>query len=426
MSLSQNVLKTYASQLIQVLCSFACSLIAVRLLGKIGQGELALYAQLTAVGVIVFGFSLPATLSYFVSSQKIKLEGLFVYAFIFIIIAIGLAFLMMISLNFSHAGQVILPNFLSNHVWQLFFLLHLFLLLLNALFAAVLQSQSRFSSVAYANSLAAVAQLVFYVIVFFTLHQSSNSINVKSIEWIAFCIFLAQFFLCLFFYVQIRKSYPVFFELRPIPNHDMAMIMRTSAIYCITNFIQFLSYKMDVWFIHYYHHDKGMIGVYSIGVMLVQLIWLLPQALHQVLFIKIANASTTFDKWQLTFTQMKIIVFYGLLAMVGVFLCVDIFVPFVYGVGFMQSATIMKILVVGIVVFAISMPISAYFAGINQVRINFFASFLGFVVCLMGNFFLIPKYHVLGAAWASVFSYLIGAGYLFFIFFFKLNTKRIF
>jgi len=63
------------------------------------------------------------------------------------------------------------------------------------------------------------------------------------------------------------------------------------------------------------------------------------------------------------------------------------------------------ILLPGVIIFSITTLLAAYFAGINRQDINLKISFFCFFTILIGDFLLVPKYGIKGAAIASSVGY---------------------
>jgi Na+-driven multidrug efflux pump len=96
---------------------------------------------------------------------------------------------------------------------------------------------------------------------------------------------------------------------------------------------------------------------------------------------------------------------YGIVAGILGYLLSIFIVPSLYGKDFSSVSSIILILLFGIVPIASALAISAFFAGIQKIKVNLYGSIIGLIVCLIFDVLLLPNYGIKGAAWATVFSY---------------------
>ncbi len=169
---------------------------------------------------------------------------------------------------------------------------------------------------------------------------------------------------------------------------------------------------MDIWFIHYFEKDLNSLGVYTISVLLVQMIWLLPNAVQSVMYTQMSQENDRLINWNNTLKKTKQLLLYASVAGLLAFGCFPWLVNFFFGSAYAETIPIIRILLIGILPFCLTMSVSAYFSGTQRVKVCLYAVILGFLVCLIFDLFLIPKWGIEGAAYASVFSYLASTLYL--------------
>ena len=169
---------------------------------------------------------------------------------------------------------------------------------------------------------------------------------------------------------------------------------------------------MDVWLITAFLGDKSQLGIYALTVSLSQLIWLIPNAFHTVIFTEISRSDTVFQKTKV-YSWSKNIFFLALaFAVIGYTLSFWL-VPLFFSTGYNDVIGIFPYLLPGIVIFAPSILWSGFFAGQRRIDINFRSSLYGFILCIILNLVLIPKLQIIGAAIASTCSYILSSVYLF-------------
>jgi O-antigen/teichoic acid export membrane protein len=163
-----------------------------------------------------------------------------------------------------------------------------------------------------------------------------------------------------------------------------------SALAFACNVVQMLCYRIDIWFLQAYH-TNSIVAVYAIAVACLQMFWILSNQIVSVLF-------TTFAKQQhalapATIAQIHNILFWLSLITFGIALAFGYYlIPIFFGVAYSQSASLLGVLLIGGIPFSSTLVITAYNASSNKMRINLTGSILGLVVCVLLNFFLIPKY----------------------------------
>jgi O-antigen/teichoic acid export membrane protein len=83
------------------------------------------------------------------------------------------------------------------------------------------------------------------------------------------------------------------------------------------------------------------------------------------------------------------------------------FIPFIFGIDFIDAVYPFIILLPGVIIFTLTTILAAYFAGINRQDINLKISFFCFFTIFIGDLILVPKYGMEGAAVASCIGYIL-------------------
>lgn len=182
-----------------------------------------------------------------------------------------------------------------------------------------------------------------------------------------------------------------------------------------------INYKIDIqmlkWFEPYVDElTYSAIGIYSVGVSLATKIWLIPDAVKDILLSNLVKIQGTgADK------VARIIRINLLFALMSIFLLILLGKPLinlVYGKEFEQVYYVMIFLFIGIVGMIFYKMIYSY--NISQGKRGVNLMFLGMsaIINFVGNLFLIPLLHIWGAVIMSVISYSI-CGICFLIYFHK-------
>jgi O-antigen/teichoic acid export membrane protein len=402
LSFRKNIITTYAAQIISVLCSFLCAIMGARMLGASGQGELALYTNFILLSSLLLGAGLPAGIVHFIAARKIEQKQVLSILLTVLLIGFALLLLALSILQQTALLSTFIPTlFHHNSVWFWLMLLHLLLVLLNIFLSSILQAEALFGKASYILISGSITLLLLYALRYFAI----TGIHIPPLNWILLALISSQLLQLFFFLRQVYTTNPDYLHLEQIQIGAIRPLIQFAFLAFMTNLIQFLSYKMDIWFVNYFH-GKQLTGIYALGVSLAQMLWLLPSAIQSVLYAFISTHTDRQLIVQRTIKTTRQIAVYAISAGITGYLLSIYLVPILFGEEFRESVQCIGLLFIGVVPFCLSMAVSGYFAGTGRVRINLYSAILGFIVCMAADLLLIPSYGILGAAIASSISYI--------------------
>jgi O-antigen/teichoic acid export membrane protein len=402
LSFRKNIITTYAAQIISVLCSFLCAIMGARMLGAFGQGELALYTNFILLSSLLLGAGLPAGIVHFIAARKIEQKQVLSILLTVLFAGFTLLLLALGILQQTALLSTFIPTlFHHNSVWFWLMLLHLLLVLLNIFLSSILQAEGLFSKASYILISGSITLLLLYALRYFAI----TGIHIPPLNWILLALISSQLIQLFFFLRQVYTTNPDYLHLEQIQIGAIRPLIQFAFLAFMTNLIQFLSYKMDIWFVNYFH-GKQLTGIYALGVSLAQMLWLLPSAIQSVLYAFISTHTDRQLMIQRTINTTRQIAVYAISAGITGYLLSIYLVPILFGEEFRESVQCIGLLFIGVVPFCLSMAVSGYFAGTGRVRINLYSAILGFIVCMAADLLLIPSYGILGAAIASSISYI--------------------
>lgn len=372
------------------------------MLGAFGQGELALYTNFILLSSLLLGAGLPAGIVHFIAARKIEQKQVLSILLTVLLIGFTLLLLILSILQSATLLSTFIPTlFHHNSVWFWLMLLHLLLVLLNIFLSSILQAEGLFSKASYILISGSITLLLLYALRYFAI----TGIHIPPLNWILLALISSQLIQLFFFLRQVYTTNPDYLHLEQIQIGAIRPLIQFAFLAFMTNLIQFLSYKMDIWFVNYFH-GKQLTGIYALGVSLAQMLWLLPSAIQSVLYAFISTHTDRQLMIQRTIKTTKQIGLYAISAGIAGYLLSLYLVPVLFGEEFRESVQCIGLLFIGVVPFCLSMAVSGYFAGTGRVRINLYSAILGFIVCLAADLLLIPSYGILGAAIASSISYI--------------------
>lgn len=407
----------YGSQVINTGLAFVSSVFITRLLGAGGRGDYSLFTNSLQLFVIWLGFSLPTSVIFFVAGEKIDKNRIFTTMLLFCLLTSVLVILFLLALNQWGGLWIIFPEEYQSLNWQLFFVAQFFLMQLNGIVTAYLNAFKIFTPQAKFATVIAALSLMVWILLYY---------KVIVLPWTGFqLVVLMTFFLTipvwLFALYILRKRKLVTPGKQLLQSKEFKMLFRFAFVAYLCNAMQFLSYRMDFWFVDYFQGEVKL-GVYSLAVALAQLFWLLPNAIGPVLFSYISDSKNENGVKQVTqYSQMAFVVS---VAGAVLFFCLAFFaIPVLYGVEFSGAGWMLGILLIGVLPFTITTILAAYFAGTNRLMVNFRASLVGLIFAIIGYVVLIPQLGTMGACLASVISYNASNAYLYYRFYKTTGVK---
>lgn len=154
--------------------------------------------------------------------------------------------------------------------------------------------------------------------------------------------------------------------------------------------------------------DTSSVGIYDAAVRVSEAWYFVPGIIISSLFPAIVNSRERKDIYRERLKKLLILL---VSLSVIVALAVSIFAPFIikilYGSEFMDSVNILKIYIWSGVWFSIGMLVTSYLVAENFRKILFFSSFLGMSINVVLNLIFIPRFGIIGSAWATFISYAI-------------------
>lgn len=163
-----------------------------------------------------------------------------------------------------------------------------------------------------------------------------------------------------------------------------------------------LNYRVDTIMLKYYV-DYSSIGVYSVGVSIAEKVWVIPDAMRDIMTSKLASGKKA-DEVAMVIrfcTSICIVIFIVML------LFSEPVINLLYGEEYNGAYLVIIIMLVGTIAMTYFKMIASYFIVVNKQKISFVFLTISVVVNVIGNMIMIPMLGIYGAAWTSAISYLI-------------------
>ena len=177
-----------------------------------------------------------------------------------------------------------------------------------------------------------------------------------------------------------------------------------------------LNYRVDVLMLNGKVTDAA-IGVYSVGVLLAERIWMIPDAMKGVM---VSNISKGKDAHETAYV-IRICNTVCMVIVVGIILLGKPFIDFAFGAEYSGAYQVTLILLAGVFSMIYYKLIASYNIALGKQMVSFFLLGIGVVCNVIANIILIPLMGINGAGLASVISYAVCS--MLFIVYFCHETK---
>ena len=382
---------TFVARVLSLILGIATSIILARLLGPEGKGTYTLATLLPALIVTFANFGIGPATVYHVAQRRYPRREILGNNIVF---ALGIGMIGVL------AGLVVAFFFQESifpGVAQGYLLLALALIPVNLFFAYlqnILLGAQRFKEINLITILHTLLFLAFIVIALWILKAGiPGALLAAVLAW-----FLTNVVL-LFWTWKVADG--ISFKLNPA-------YLRKAFVYGIQahlgNILGFLNYRIDIFLVNGFLNPAA-VGFYSIGVGLVEKLWLISQAASTVLFPRVAAETDEQRRKDFTPIVSRTVLWGTSLGALVIFFLSRWIVEFLYSTAFLPAVQPLQILLPGIVALSVSRVLANDIAGRGRPILNTYVSLGTLATNIILNLIWIPRYEIAGAAWASTVSY---------------------
>lgn len=168
-------------------------------------------------------------------------------------------------------------------------------------------------------------------------------------------------------------------------------------------------YKIDILLVSYFS-TPAQTGYYRAALQVAEFIWVISIGMEKIMIQSTAelwkdNATTAIT--DLTSRMLKYVVILSVLVLVGVFVLSGEFLSLYFGPTYIQSVRPLRILLPGVLGFAIARSIWPVVQASGNIQVVVFSTIAAVIVNTVLNIILIPTFGIEGAAIATSFSYIL-------------------
>lgn len=358
-------------------------------LGVLDPGVKGQYNQVQLVGnglFTLFGFSINAAMIYFVSRFKIKNTVLAIRK---LTIAMSVLILVAGTAAVVFMKEIFFPGSTAFYCWAAV-VYGLFSFLLNVCLA-ILRGENKFKSFNTINLLQKVllTAFMFSMLVFPSAWLLVTSMIGVQILMIAFAI-----------YSIIRWNGK---EPAPAPEDDLPV--QTSAMFRyslkshVSNVMTYINSYLGSYIVNAVY-SLSTFGIYNAAVTMMQQVWLLPDAVSQVIMSRIAAMREKEDKVRLTLMSCKVVTYITIVCAVLLVVVAQLFVPIVFP-KYVDAIAPLRYLIIGSIFICYAKVLANSIAAYGKPELNILPTIVGIIVNLALVLYLIPLMGVNGIALAT-------------------------
>lgn len=178
----------------------------------------------------------------------------------------------------------------------------------------------------------------------------------------------------------------------------------------LMNMLMYLNYHADILFLSAITEDAYIVGLYGTAVTLGNMLWIIPDAFKDILF----NRAAKKDNPQEIMVAIFVNIILCLVVLIGFIIFGKWFLGVMYGKEFIAAYPLVLLLFTGTFPMALYKLIHPIYITNGKTGIVVLLLLVAVLVNCIGNMILIPIYSGVGAAIASIISYMI-CGIIFFI-----------
>ncbi len=382
---------TSISQVINLSLGVFSSVILARVLGPEGRGIYGLAILLPSLIVTFGNLGIGSATVYYVASNEFsRQEILGTNVLLSILISgIGIGVGIVIALVFQDP--------LFSGVPLKYLLLALSLVPLNLLFAStryILLGAQHIKAFNYVQIIRSVVFLASLVISLLGLKgKVSGAILANIVTWTIVDVFLL--------YVAKKVAGGIKLGINTV-------YLKRALTYGIqahvSNVLSFLNYRADMFLVNGFLGPSA-VGLYAVGVGLAEKVWMVSQSAGTVLFPRVASEQKEERRKHFTPLVARTVLWVTIIGSLVLFFLSRWLILFLYSKPFLPAVGVLRALLVGITALSVSRVLANDIAGRGRPILNTYSGAVVVASNIILNLLWLPRYGILGAAWASTISY---------------------
>jgi len=168
--------------------------------------------------------------------------------------------------------------------------------------------------------------------------------------------------------------------------------------------LQFFNYRLDIFLLALFWNSRE-VGLYTTATFAAELLWYIPNGINLVLFPTVSGTKDSREAGRLSAPIIRHTLLWTAILALGLGIAAEVLVTALYGENFRTAAHALRVLLLGVVAMAPGKLALNHLAGIGKPQYLTYAALAGLAATVALDLALIPRFGMMGAAWASAAAY---------------------
>lgn len=269
---------------------------------------------------------------------------------------------------------------------------------LSNLLFAYLQSQKQVKKIAKVQSFSRILNICVVVLFVYFFNFKGYIISMIVCAFLSFCLYVPQL------KSELKQSLNM-----KINKYYFSKLFEMGKYNLLTNAMGQLMASMDSLMINYFTNNQKELGYYSIAQMFILGLRMIPNTLAQIMIPYISEETDNIEKITcITKAYKKKLAYVMSVVILLSYFIIPLLVRFFFGYKYNNTIVYFRVLIVGLAAFSLYVPNITILLSIGQVKYNLYYGILMGVSSLFFSYIFIQKYDVIGVAYASSLTFIVG------------------
>ena len=383
--LQQGITNTTFFRLLSTISNFLIALLLARFMGPTVKGDQTIF--ITTVTFLVFFCSFTGGQALIYLVPRFRIENLIIPAYIWTVLVAGISFIL-----FRHYEVF---------TWRRSLNICTIAVLSSVLNinTAVLLAKKEISQYNILNITPVFITMIGLTVGIF-FYQSDSIYGYLYPLYGAYIISVVISFFYTKSYISINSSAGVF--------DDIDSALKYGVGYQIFELLQLLNFRL-YFFLLYHLQGPSDLGVFSIGVSILEAVWILGRSVFVIHYSDFSNSDDNIVAVRQTLRYIKVVFIISIILLTFIALCPSSVYGYVFGASFAGIKYQVKWLFPGILMYSIALVIQSIYLSRARYGRLIFAQFVSLIISISLCYLWIPHYYYSGASAAASASYIVCA-----------------
>lgn len=393
MSIALNSKKTLIRQVVSILIQLVTITIIARTLGVEGNGQYAIAMLLPIFLATLLSMGINSSNIYYIGNKEHNTVEVYTNSWLIAVGVVALGLLIgFIVVEFY--SQKLFPN-VTQDILYLSLAIFPFSFLYSFLLSFI-QAKENFTTFNIASLSNAIILFIMIMSLCFL-----EQIVLKTVIISAIFSSLVSMIITWFFVKREKFVFHISTFSKVISYKLLSYGIRSHA----SNIVTFVNYRADIFLLNVLANPVA-VGLYYVGVQIVERLWIVSSAMSTVLFPRFVALKEDHEaRNEVVAKSFRIVVLLTLFASVLLIAFGYLFIKILFGMEYLDAYYIILALLPGVILGAGSRILANAIAAKGKPEYNMYTSIVAMVINIILNIVLIPFYSFLGAAIATSIAY---------------------